>query len=151
MGCGSNHENDQDHDNPESHHTTIDKIHDHKLCDVKIACVSFAFANTELIGLLKKRGRQLINGQFESSIATKRKIYEKMFDKSKAEEYERPVMAFVTFINQEGYERCIQNFETSNGFFGNISSSENGKRFKLYDQTLECVAAPDPSDIIWEN
>ena len=36
----------------------------------------------------------------------------------KKTEIERPVSAFLTFTTQEGYERCLNNFETEKDWLG---------------------------------
>ena len=87
---------------------------------VKIADLTFAFSNQHLITLLKKRGGQLINGDYAESVKTSNKVWNCMNDDHENFEYKRPVMAFVTFLRQEGYERCCQNVQTKMSFFGKV-------------------------------
>ena len=74
--------------------------------------------------------------------------------------YSTPVAAFVTFNTQEGYERCLQEFETSHTMFGYPiyhrhmrGALKNSNGFKLFEdeEDLEVFPAKEPSNIIWEN
>ncbi len=65
--------------------------------------------------------------------------------------YTEPVVAFVTFNSQEGYERCINHMESTKNFYGEPIYNESGHGFKLFDEEQEVYAANEPSNIIWEN
>ena len=58
------------------------------------------------------------------------------------------VRAFVTFNQPESYRRCIEDYKGVNGF--NKIFQEKPLQF-LGEHPLQVTAAPDPSDIIWEN
>lgn len=95
---------------------------------IKIANISFAFDNDDMIELLEKRGTAICNNKEEEKVKIEKKIDE--LHKSKSEELSRPVKAFITFETQEGYERAIR-------------YKENGRK------TLK--PAVEPTNIIWEN
>jgi len=88
--------------------------------------------------------------------------------------YERPVACFVTFSTQEGYERCINHFETKETAFGypiyrkdmkkdtlplkvavdeesKVKEDECEDGFTLFGEEQAVQAAFEPSNIIWEN
>ena len=67
-------------------------------CKAKIADVRIAFANLELISLLKTRGKWLLEGNQNKYVETMNKIVEKRRDdKENGENYKRPLVAFITF------------------------------------------------------
>lgn len=72
--------------------------------DIRIANISFAFNNHELIGLLEKRGTAITNrdGKMKQSYDDQIKD---MLQRSR-DELSRPTYAFITFETQEGYERA---------------------------------------------
>jgi hypothetical protein len=77
---------------------------------IKIALVTFAFDNSELINLLKQRGAAIKYEKFDKM----REINKNIDDlKSKnLDKYTRPVSAFLTFENEEGLNRCLNYNET---------------------------------------
>lgn len=60
-------------------------------------------------------------------------------------------MAFVTFLRQEGYERCCTYVETSKNLVGQVKQNPSGRKLEFLGKLLEVQAAQEPSDIIWEN
>ena len=72
-------------------------------------------------------------------------------DKEKLFEITRPVTAYVTFLRQEGYERCCKYVETTKTFMGDIKPNKSGIALKLQGEVLEVTPAVEPSDVIWEN
>ena len=57
--------------------------------------------------------------------------------------------AFVTFNNEESYTRCLEDYSGSGSMLGSYFQSRNLR----WEQTapLKVSAAPEPSNIIWEN
>ena len=55
--------------------------------------------------------------------------------------------AFLTFNTQEGYERALKNYgpDSANSF------SEVTENHMFCESKIEVEAAPEPSNIIWEN
>ena len=69
--------------------------------------IQFGYSNSKLINLLKKRGRLITDGEFDKVKKLEVTINNKLSKGRNYEKFKRPVMAFVTFKNQEGYERCV--------------------------------------------
>jgi hypothetical protein len=60
------------------------------------------------------------------------------------------VVAFITFKNQEGIERCI-NYAQSDFNMASLPVFKKSHHFEILGKQMECVQAPEPSDLIWEN
>jgi hypothetical protein len=77
---------------------------------INIALITFAFDNSELINLLKKRGAAIKVENFDLM----RKINKQIDDlkSSQLDKFIRPVSAFLSFENEEGLNRCINYNET---------------------------------------
>jgi hypothetical protein len=63
--------------------------------EIRVANITFAFANEELLRLLKKRGGYVADGKLHKVPALNEEIDTKC--KANKAEYTRPVTAFVTF------------------------------------------------------
>jgi len=96
--------------------------------DIKIADISFAFNNDDIIDLLEARGNAIVSKNF----AEKEKVEAEIehLRTTKGDELSRPVTAYITFETQEGYERA----KKMRGDIGQVFSG-----------------APEPTNIIWEN
>lgn len=68
---------------------------------------------------------------------------------AKKETFKRVVAAFVTFANQEAFERCITYFETGKDFLDYPTFQK--RAFMLFGERLEVSQAPEPSNLIYEN
>ena len=64
-------------------------------CEVRIANITFGFANQDLIGILRKRGGYCAEGKFEKVPELNKEI-EKMCQDN-FDDFTRPVAAFLTF------------------------------------------------------
>jgi hypothetical protein len=102
--------------------------------EMNIAVIQFAYNNSSLIGLLKKRGMLIKEAKFEECLLLEEKIT-KLKDEN-LDSYIRPVFAFLTFENEAGYEvgRKYDSDETS-----------------LLECKINIKEATEPTDIIWEN
>ena len=105
---------------------------------VKIANISFAYANKEIIKGLFNRGDMLKVGQIEPGVCGLlaqgvAKVETKMNGKIELDKdynkFIKPVTAFVTFKYQNGMERCLKSFESEKNFIGYpvFKKDENGK------------------------
>lgn len=106
--------------------------------DVKIADITFAFDNSELIALLRERGGYINTQKYDKMREAEAKISE-----LKNEQYEtltRPVCAFITFEEEDGYI-LAQDFEPTR--------RENLRQ--LLGKNMVFVEAQEPTNIIWEN
>lgn len=76
--------------------------------EIRIANVTFGFANQQLLRLLKERGTLIAKGKFEKVPPINEKI--ERLSKEKKDEFTRPVAAFITFERQEGKDRAMKYF-----------------------------------------
>lgn len=112
---------------------------------VEVATIHIGYRNGKIIKLLKERGVELTQGKLEKVV----KIQTVIDDTIAREKIslQEPCQAFITFTNQEGFERAMKYLSSDNG------NKEN--RVSRKDPLLGCVpnveSAPEPSDIIWEN
>lgn len=72
--------------------------------DLKIANINFAYKNAELLKLLAERGALIISGQYSKLKEFNEKIEDHL--NAKRDELTHPVIAYITFEKQEGYERA---------------------------------------------
>lgn len=111
--------------------------------EIKIANITFAFNNTHIIKLLKKRGAAITNAKFD-----KLEEINEQIQKIKEEEIAnlvQPVAAFITFETQEGYERACNIKKQTKLFFFEEATRE------FMEEPLAFEEAPEPTNIIWEN
>ena len=109
---------------------------------IRISHIYFAFNNPELIALLRKRGYAIANANHE-----KEQDMERQIDRLKSlnlDGFVVPVSAFITFENQEGFERAQQ-------FTGRRRCFKVEAERELMDMPLVFKRAPEPTNIIWEN
>jgi hypothetical protein len=112
-----------------------------------VACVSFGYANKEVLEMLDKRGRKLTVGDYLSAKDIERAINTHVEHEFQA--LRRPVMAYVTFQDQEGHERCLKNFETDRSYAGHPVWNKSKLTFSNCPLSVE--QATEPTNIIWEN
>lgn len=131
--------------------------------EIRIANITFAFANEELLGLLKKRGGYVASGKLHKVPELNEKI--DTLCKANKAEYTRPVTAFVTFERQEGKDRCLKyfadpkttkNIEVVDAVQNPGQVSEEQRVLEevekvLLRENIYCYSASEPSDILWEN
>ena len=86
-----------------------------------------------MIKLLKQRGNQIKEGNFKKVAAIEEEINN--LKQENIEDYTRPVFAFITFLQEGGYE-------AAKNFSGQAT---------LLGAKVEITEAPEPTDIIWEN
>jgi hypothetical protein len=67
------------------------------------------------------------------------------------DELENSDGAFVTFNNEESYERCLRAYRQHSGWFARIfNPMPSHLKFRRRKPPI-VVPAPDPSEVIWEN
>jgi hypothetical protein len=76
--------------------------------DIKIANITLAFNNPELLKLLINRGSLITAGKFNKVHEENEKI--EKYVKNHKEELTKPVAAFITFEREEGKNRAIEYF-----------------------------------------
>jgi hypothetical protein len=114
------------------------------ITEVKIADISFAFDNAELIKLLKLRGAHIMYQRYDSMREIEAKISE--LKDSQYEKLTRPCDAFITFEAEDG-GIIAQEFEAEFSFSGKKLPA---KREFMGDE-LFLAESTEPTNIIWEN
>lgn len=103
---------------------------------VQVADIIFAYDNSNLINLLKKRGTAIGNLKFDEMRKVEKEIDElinKEFDK-----LTEPVSAFIIFEEEDGIIVALE-------------ESEANSDAKIMGQPMRFRAATEPTNIIWEN
>jgi len=120
--------------------TDPEKLKNQDVEEIKVAAINFAFNNKKLMELLRKRGGFITQNNFE-----KMREVEQEINQLKNEEYEtfiRPVTAFITFQDEDGFNRAC---EHKKRLFGSSAKHE------LLYQPMYFSPATEPTNIIWEN
>ena len=112
---------------------------------IKIAMISFAFDNSELINLLRSRGQAIKFEKYDKMREINKKIDDLKSDPITLTKLNRPVTAFLSFENEEGINRCKEYNEavTNDPQFSDIKT--------FLGEEMEIEDASEPTDIIWEN
>ena len=110
---------------------------------VRIANITFAFKNSKLIRLLKKRGTAVAAGQFRNLPKIDEEINN--LKEKDLQSLTKPVSAFITFETQDGFERACE-FKGSFKCNGEIIADHEFDGAPLYFED-----APEPTNIIWEH
>lgn len=79
-----------------------------RVSKVRIANITFAYKNAELIELLRKRGYAIKDGKWQEVNKTEAEINKKIRTPKHFKEYTRPRTAFVTFENEDSYEKALK-------------------------------------------
>ena len=107
----------------------------------RIAQITFAYENGELINLLTDRGYYIKNEKWEKAEAVQDKIEEKLKDENFLNKMQTPCSVFATFETEEGLQRAL--------VYSDIK--ECPKQQSFLGEDLDIQAASEPTDIIWEN
>jgi len=112
---------------------------------IKIAQITFAFHNSEIINLLTQRGNFIKAEKWAKLHEINKKIEDKIKSQPLLDKLQTPCSVFATFESEEGYSRaCVYNEQVSDLIlpksFGKILGDE-----------LDLQEASEPTDIIWEN
>lgn len=133
--------------------------------EIRVANITFAFANEELLNLLKERGSYVASGKLSKVPKINEKIHKLCVEKK--EEYTRPVTAFITFERQEGKDRALKYFADPKAHrkIENVEDDDPdavARRDReaevlaqvdraLLGSDIVCYSASEPTDILWEN
>ena len=110
---------------------------------VKVAVMTVAFNNADIIDLLKKRGSAIVAQNWDEQ----RKIEDEIVKVKNANipRLTNPCYIFISFQNEEGAERVKQYNDL-------VENDRELADIKLWlGRRLEFFRACEPSDIIWEN
>lgn len=95
------------------------------------------------------RGQKLADGKYRENSKLEDNI-NKMIDAQEAR-YKRPVVAFVTFAQQEGLDRVEKFMSCKYNIFGKLIPNPSGHVLTFMNERLQVHRAPEPSNIVWEN
>jgi len=112
---------------------------------IKIAQITFAFYNEEVINLLKKRGDFIKSEKWDKLDEINLTITETIKDPDNLNKLQTPCSIFATFESEEGYNRAIKYHQQVNE--GILPRAY----LKLLGKEFEMQPASEPTDIIWEN
>lgn len=118
-----------------------------KKIPIKVATINFGFKNGDLIRELRNRGGHIGQGAFE--LVPEKDALLNQILKDDADKLIQPVCAFVTFTEQEAYERCenyLFKYKLTDGSYNTDYTELN-----FMDEATQIEAAPEPSNVIWEN
>eukprot|EP00347_Sterkiella_histriomuscorum_P023421 403334704 len=107
-----------------------------KIDQVRIADIQFSYRNASLINLLNKRGLAIKANDWKAL-----KSISEDLDRVKTRNYQDlmiAVGAFVTFENEEGYQRCL-------------TLKNRSSKVQVLGKKAQVREAPEPTNIIWEN
>lgn len=124
----------------------------------KIAQITFAYENKEVINWLKTRGTYVKGEKWEKVADINKKIFEGIQDEKLLNHMQRPCSIFATFETEEGYERATRYNDlvskTSEKNIGDLTDDnlDNYTHYeKMLGQEIDLQEASEPTDIIWEN
>jgi len=111
---------------------------------IKVAVTTLAFKNAEMIHLLRERGAAIKTEKWALQAEIEEKINN--MKNEKFQELTTPCSIFMTFENEEGYQRACKYEETveENADLADI-------KFWCGTHEIDVQEASEPSDIIWEN
>lgn len=112
---------------------------------IKIAVVTFAFDNAEMIYALTRRGQYIRNQQWKKYIKENNKIVKRLHDSQELlDKMQTPCYCFLTFETEEGKGRCEIYNET-------VQEEEYAHYRTFLGEVIDMTEASEPTDIIWEN
>jgi len=117
---------------------------DDDVTEIKVAKVTMAFNNAEVINLLRERGTIIKSEQWDKQADVEKRIND--LKNEKLETITTPCSVFMTFEREEGITRALR--------FDELIEADPSKadlKNWLGDKEIEIQAASEPSDIIWEN
>jgi len=111
---------------------------DNDVKEIKIAQITFAYRNAEVMNWLTKRGTFLKTEKWAKANELNNTILDNIKNKEGLlDKLQTPCSVFATFESEEGYGRACKWDELP--------------QEKFCGQVLELQEASEPSDIIWEN
>ena len=122
--------------------STLNEFFWNRSKEFKIAEIHFSFKNREILHLLEKRGDAILEGDHNLKLSIQNQIDNLIKDKH--EIFTTPVVAFITFENEESYLKATEINKVTIWF---------NEHYKKYWQghPLYFKPALEPSSILWEN
>ena len=105
---------------------------------IKIAQITFAYENGEIIEWLQERGKYIAAEKWDKLVDLNEKIHTKITtDKDFLDKVQLPCTVFLTFEDEEGKNRAL----VYNDF----------PQMNFLGEELDIHETAEPTDIIWEN
>jgi hypothetical protein len=111
--------------------------------DPTIACINFAYANQRVVNTLLQRGKALIKGNAKAVQQSERVLVEVIRDSFS--DIQRPVMAYVTFEYQYGFDVINYQYEQIK------AKARWATPFKIGSLQVDIDPADEVENIKWEN
>lgn len=115
------------------------------MAPVKIAMITFAYANAKVINKLIARGAAIKTEAYDKIDQINNTVVEQLaHDNDLLDNMQRPCSVFITCESEEGFNRALQ--------YNNTIQLEDYQHFKEFlGQEIEIGEASEPTDILWEN
>ena len=112
---------------------------------IKIAQITFAFFNDQVITWLKKRGEYIKSEKYELLEELNEEIDKGLENQELLDKLQKPCSCFVTFETEEGYARAQ--------LYNKQVEEKVLPRYYGYflEEKIDIQEASEPTDIIWEN
>ena len=112
---------------------------------VKIAMITFAFDNAEIIHGLRQRGKAIRNEQWYSLALINKRLTDRLHNSQELlDKMQTPVSCFITLETEEGKCRADRYNET-------VQTPEYRQYGLFLGHETDVQPATEPTDIIWEN
>ena len=117
---------------------------DDDVTEIKVAKITMAFNNPEIINLLRARGTAIKAEQWDQQAEIEKQINDVKHEKLNM--LTTPCSVFITFENEEGITPALKYDEL-------VESIPELEKYQTWlgDKKIEIQPASEPSDIIWEN
>lgn len=112
---------------------------------VKIAIITFAFNNSEIIKHLKRRGKMIKNEKWKQMEKLHTKVQNRLANSNELlDKLQTPVACFMTLETEEGKCRA--------DLYNETVLMEDYAQYKTFlGSEIDVAGASEPTDIIWEN
>ena len=114
---------------------------------IEVASITYGYKNGDLIRAMKERGALIGSGAFHK-VPEKDDLLNTIIEND-IEKLKQPVYAFVTFTEQEAYERCEGTFFKE--LRGGGGPNKDYEPLMLLEEATVVAEAPEPSNVLWEN
>lgn len=122
---------------------------------IKIAQITFAYHNAQVIDWLKQRGALIVAEKHEKVDELNQKIVDAIEkpDGVLLNELQHPCSVFATFECEEGSRRALEYTDAVAGkIYDPLGKYEHMKAYDTFlGEYIDIQAASEPTDIIWEN
>lgn len=115
------------------------------MAQVKIAMITFAYSNSNVISKLMKRGTYIKNEDYKNLNKINTAFVEQLaHDNDFLDHMQRPCSVFLTCESEEGFNRALN-------YNDNIKLKDFEHFSTFLGQDIQIKEASEPTDILWEN